>query len=569
MNTKFKDLPILETTKEALEFYNLTDATAIQQLAIPKMLEGKDFIAQAQTGTGKTFAFAIPMVEMIDPNSKNINGLVITPTRELSIQVFKEFLKLVKFYPKLKIALIVGGESYTKQFRELAKNPHIIIATPGRIIDHMERKKVDLSHLNILALDEADEMLKMGFQEDLETILKDTPSTRQTVLFSATMPEFIKKIAKEYQNNSEIIKTEMKSLTLDNIAQYYYLVKREDKLNLLIRLLDLKNINSGIIFANTKADVDRITLHLKDNGYSADSLHGDLKQVQRNTVMQAIRRGDIKMLVATDVAARGLDINNLEIVVNYDIPQQDEIYVHRIGRTGRAGKTGESYSFVTPSKRRNVAILEKYTKSTITHLEIPTEEDISKQNTKAVKDKIKDIIMKNNDENYLYLVKEYLQSEDVKDALINALLKELIPSKKEYPKIDIVRKPEQRQRRDRNQRGANNDNNNRNNRNNRGNNSNNQRDNQRGNQRDNRKERSNNNSEFTKFIINVGKSDNMTPVQLFKMLEFNYKIFSRDIGNIKHNKNDTVFELRTNALNKFDLNKKLSAKNKHISITRV
>ena len=403
MNTKFKDLPILETTKEALEFYNLTDATAIQQLAIPKMLEGKDFIAQAQTGTGKTFAFAIPMVEMIDPNSKNINGLVITPTRELSIQVFKEFLKLVKFYPKLKIALIVGGESYTKQFRELAKNPHIIIATPGRIIDHMERKKVDLSHLNILALDEADEMLKMGFQEDLETILKDTPSTRQTVLFSATMPEFIKKIAKEYQNNSEIIKTEMKSLTLDNITQYYYLVKREDKLNLLIRLLDLKNINSGIIFANTKADVDRITLHLKDNGYSADSLHGDLKQVQRNTVMQAIRRGDIKMLVATDVAARGLDINNLEIVVNYDIPQQDEIYVHRIGRTGRAGKTGESYSFVTPSKRRNVAILEKYTKSTITHLEIPTEEDISKQNTKAVKDKIKDIIMKNNDENYLYL----------------------------------------------------------------------------------------------------------------------------------------------------------------------
>src|SRR5690606_2598203 len=236
-----------------------------------------------------TFAFAIPMVEKIDADLKAIQGLILTPTRELTMQVYKEIIKLVKFYPNLRVTTIVGGESYDKQFRELARKPHIIVATPGRIIDHIDRKTIDLSQVSILTLDEADEMLKMGFQEDLERILQTIPSTRQTVLFSATMPPFIRKIANNYQKNPELLKVDAETLTVDKIIQGYYLVKESDKANLLMRILDSENPKTAIIFANTKADVDRIAETLQQNHFTADALHGDLKQSQRNYVMSRFR----------------------------------------------------------------------------------------------------------------------------------------------------------------------------------------------------------------------------------------------------------------------------------------
>ncbi|HHX76573.1 MAG TPA: DEAD/DEAH box helicase, partial [Acholeplasmataceae bacterium] len=425
----FNDLPILETTKIALEKLGFTETTPIQEQAIPKMIEGLDMIGQAQTGTGKTFAFSIPMVEKTDTSLKQTQGLILTPTRELTNQVYKEIIKLVKFYPELRVTTIVGGESYERQFKELARKPHIIVATPGRIIDHIDRGTVDLSHITTLTLDEADEMLKMGFQDDIERILQTTPATRQTVLFSATMPPFIKKIATNYQKNPVHIKIEAKSLTVDRIEQAYFLVKEKGKLDLLIRLLDLENPSTGIIFVNTKAGVDRITERLQKQGFIADALHGDLKQSQRTNVMNRFRNKQLNLLVATDVAARGLDVDDVEVIINYDLPQQDEIYIHRIGRTGRAGKKGKAYTFVTPSKRRTIEVLAHFTKADIKLLEIPTADSIYKAQIKAFKQDIK-IALKTEYPNNLACISDLIEDETQKDQLINYLLNDKLPVKK-------------------------------------------------------------------------------------------------------------------------------------------
>ena len=302
--------------------------------------------------------------------------MILCPTRELSIQVSKELKKLLTFKHRIKIATIYGGESYERQIRELKNRPQIIVGTPGRIIDHMERKTIDFSNLKHLVLDEADEMLKMGFQDDLETILHDTPKERQTVLFSATMPDFIKKVALHYQNNPEHIVIKKKSLTVEAIKQEVYYCKRESKMDLLIRILDLSGFNSCIIFSNTKSKVDEIVSTLQKNKYLVDGLHGDLKQGVRDRVMNSFRDGNINILVCTDVAARGIDIKGLEAIINYDLPLEDELYVHRIGRTGRAGNEGHSISFATESERRKVSFIERFTKSKMIEMPIPSKEDI-------------------------------------------------------------------------------------------------------------------------------------------------------------------------------------------------
>src|SRR5690554_942601 len=370
MNILFNDLPILEETKQAIQALGLVETTDIQHHTIFKMLEKKDLIGQAQTGTGKTFAFAIPMIEHIDPKNKHIQGLVICPTRELTLQVYKEFLKLIKFNKDIRITSIYGGESYQKQFKALASHPHIVVATPGRAIDHLNRKTIDLSHLEMLIMDEADEMLKMGFQEDLETLLKDTPQDRQTALFSATIPAFIKEVAKKYQKTPDIIKIKTESLTVDKIEQFYYMIKKSDRDQLLLRVLDYYNPSSAIIFANTKKDVDHIAAFLQKYQFEADALHGDLKQSQRDYVMNRFRSRQLTLLVATDVAARGLDISHVDVVFNYELPFEDEIYVHRIGRTGRAGESGKSISFVYPSMRGKLMMIERYIKLKMVELEI-------------------------------------------------------------------------------------------------------------------------------------------------------------------------------------------------------
>ena len=363
MNKLFNELPILNETKEAIKALGLVETTDIQHHTIDHLLEKKDLIGQAQTGTGKTFAFAIPMIEHIDPKSNVIQGLVICPTRELTLQVYKEFVKLVKFNKDIRITSIYGGESYQKQFKALQNRPHIVVATPGRAIDHLERKTMDLSHLEMLVMDEADEMLKMGFQEDLEKLLKDTPQDRQTALFSATMPDFIKKVAQKYQRNPEIVVIKTKALTVDKIDQYYYMIKKSDRDQLLLRVLDFFHPTSAIIFANTKKDVDHVAAYLQKYNYEADALHGDLKQNQRDYVMNKFRSRKLTLLVATDVAARGLDVSHVDVVINYELPFEDEVYVHRIGRTGRAGESGMSISFVYPSMRGKLMLIEKFIKS--------------------------------------------------------------------------------------------------------------------------------------------------------------------------------------------------------------
>ena len=356
----FKDIINDEEILNALEAINISEPSEIQSAAIPLMLTGVDLIGQAQTGTGKTFAYGIPT--LINTTNKPFETLILCPTRELSIQVSKELKKLLTFKHRIKIATIYGGESYERQIRELKNRPQIIVGTPGRIIDHMERKTIDFSNLKHLVLDEADEMLKMGFQDDLETILHDTPKERQTVLFSATMPDFIKKVALHYQNNPEHIVIKKKSLTVEAIKQEVYYCKRESKMDLLIRILDLSGFNSCIIFSNTKSKVDEIVSTLQKNKYLVDGLHGDLKQGVRDRVMNSFRDGNINILVCTDVAARGIDIKGLEAIINYDLPLEDELYVHRIGRTGRAGNEGHSISFATESERRKVSFIERFLK---------------------------------------------------------------------------------------------------------------------------------------------------------------------------------------------------------------
>jgi len=533
----FNDLPILETTKIALEKLGFTETTPIQEQAIPKMIEGLDMIGQAQTGTGKTFAFSIPMVEKTDTSLKQTQGLILTPTRELTNQVYKEIIKLVKFYPELRVTTIVGGESYERQFKELARKPHIIVATPGRIIDHIDRGTVDLSHITTLTLDEADEMLKMGFQDDIERILQTTPATRQTVLFSATMPPFIKKIATNYQKNPVHIKIEAKSLTVDRIEQAYFLVKEKGKLDLLIRLLDLENPSTGIIFVNTKAGVDRITERLQKQGFIADALHGDLKQSQRTNVMNRFRNKQLNLLVATDVAARGLDVDDVEVIINYDLPQQDEIYIHRIGRTGRAGKKGKAYTFVTPSKRRTIEVLAHFTKADINLLGIPTAESIYKEQIKAFKQNIKKAL-KTEYPNNLSFISDLIENEDQKDQLINYLLNDKLPVKKTYEDIEIVQPTRSRNATER-KKG----------------------------QPKNLQQRGR--GQFVDYEVNLGKADNLTPPGLFKIMENEFGIYSKNIGDIKHLKNKTVFGLKKEAQRRINTQKIIKHQGRQIQFKTI
>lgn len=377
------DVDILSALKEM----NINKPTAIQEEAIPCLLEGKDVIGQAQTGTGKTFAYAIPMLERLDWSVPKVQALVMCPTRELSLQVCKEIEKLARF-TRFKVTAIYGGESYDKQFKALAKHPHIIIGTPGRIIDHIERGTLQLNEVSYLVLDEADEMLKMGFEEDMETILKAVPKERQTSLFSATLPSWVRMASTKYMLQPETIRIEKKTLTVDKIKEVLYYVKKEQKKDLLLRILDYYQLSSVMIFANTKAMVDELVLFLQERHFNVDGLHGDLKQISRDRVMQAFRLGSIGIMIATDVAARGIDVENVEAIVNFDLPQENEIYVHRIGRTGRAGKTGLAVTLATTRQKRRVEEIEMYTKSKMEVADIPTPKQIQTKYQKLLTERI-------------------------------------------------------------------------------------------------------------------------------------------------------------------------------------
>ncbi|MGI6731485.1 MAG: DEAD/DEAH box helicase [Anaerovoracaceae bacterium] len=382
-NLNFSELNLSDEVLRGLGDMGFEEATPIQSKAIPHILTGRDLLGQAQTGTGKTCAFGIPAVEMIDINAIGIQVLALCPTRELAIQVAEEIKNVCKYKEGVRILPIYGGQSIDRQIMALKKKPQIIIGTPGRVMDHMRRRTLKLNSLKMLILDEADEMLNMGFREDIDTILEGLPKERQTLLFSATLSKEIKEIARLYQNNPEQIVTVRKELTIPSIEQYYLEVRESSKLELLSRLIDAKNVNLGVVFCNTKRKVDEVTGALQARGYSAEALHGDMKQSERDRVMNKFRKGNIDILVATDVAARGIDVDNVEAVFNYDIPTDEEYYVHRIGRTGRAGKKGVSYSFVFGRDIYKLRDIQRYTKSEILPMKPPTIADVEEVKLEA------------------------------------------------------------------------------------------------------------------------------------------------------------------------------------------
>ena len=376
-SVRFEDLQLDDRILRAVADMGFEEASPIQAKSIPVQLEGVDMIGQAQTGTGKTAAFGIPLLQKIDPKNKKLQAVALCPTRELAIQVAEEIRSLAKYMHGIKVLPIYGGQDIVRQIKGLKDGTQIIIGTPGRVMDHMRRKTVKFDQVHTVIMDEADEMLNMGFLEDMETILSQLPTERQTIMFSATMPPEIQKIAESFQKDPQVIRVVKKELTVPKVTQYYYEVKPRTKVEVMCRLLDLYAPKLSVAFCNTKKQVDELVDELQGRGYFAEGLHGDLKQIQRDRVMNSFRNGRTEILVATDVAARGIDVDDVEAVFNYDIPQDDEYYVHRIGRTGRAGRTGIAFSFVVGWEVYKLRDIQRYCKTKIIPQAVPSLDDIT------------------------------------------------------------------------------------------------------------------------------------------------------------------------------------------------
>ena len=416
---RFDELNLDAKILRAVTDMGFEAASPIQAKAIPLEIEGKDIIGQAQTGTGKTAAFGIPLLQKIDPKNKKLQAVVLCPTRELAIQVADEIRNLAKYMHCIKVLRIYGGQEIVKQIRSLKDGVQVIIGTPGRVMDHMRRKTIKFGQVHTVVLDEADEMLNMGFLEDMETILSELPEERQTVMFSATMPSAIAEIAKKFQKDPEIVKVVKKDLTVPKVTQYYYEVKPKNKIEVMCRLLDMYAPKLSVVFCNTKRQVDELVLALQGRGYFAEGLHGDLKQVQRDRVMNGFRKGRTDILVATDVAARGIDVDDVEAVFNYDIPQDEEYYVHRIGRTGRAGREGKAFSLAVGKEVYKLRDIQRYCKTKIVPQPIPSIDDV----TEIKADKI------------LCQAEELLQDSDM-NRLIDIIEKKVL--EEDYTTLDLA-----------------------------------------------------------------------------------------------------------------------------------
>lgn len=411
-NVRFEELDLIPQIQRAVEEMGFEEASPIQAKAIPVVMSGQDIIGQAQTGTGKTASFGIPLLQKIDPKNKHLQAIVLCPTRELAIQVAEEIRRLAKFMRGIKILPIYGGQDIVKQIRSLKSGTQVMIGTPGRVMDHMRRKTVKLDHVNMIVLDEADEMLNMGFREDIETILGGVPEERQTVLFSATMPKPIMDIARKFQKNAQIVKVVKKELTVPKVEQYYYEVRPKNKSEVLSRLLDIYAPKLSVVFCNTKRGVDTLVEELKGRGYFAEGLHGDMKQQQRDRVMNRFRNGKTDILVATDVAARGIDVDDVEAVFNYDIPQDDEYYVHRIGRTGRAGRTGVAFNFVVGKEVYKLRDIQRYCKTKIIAKKVPSANDVADTKIEKIMTKIDDIIANEDLSRMIDIIEEKVNEEE-------------------------------------------------------------------------------------------------------------------------------------------------------------
>ena len=434
---KFSDLGISEEILRAVEEMGYTQPSPIQQQAIPFVLQGRDLIGQAQTGTGKTAAFAIPIIDLVDPDFNKPQAIILCPTRELAVQVEGEIQKLAKYHKKINSVAIYGGESIDRQIRVLKKGVQIVVGTPGRVQDHINRGTLRLEDAGIIVLDEADEMLDMGFRDDIEAILQEMPEERQTVFFSATMAKPILDLTRKYQKDPEIIKVAKNELTVAKIDQVFYEVKQSLKMELMARLMNIHNYALSVVFCNTKRMTDEVTESLGARGILAEALHGDLSQAQRDKVMGKFRKGLCTVLVATDVAARGIDVDNVEAVFNFDIPLDEEYYVHLIGRTGRAGKSGTAIKFITGRREMmKLKDLERFTKATINKMTPPSvTELVELKKTQFIKDVHR--VLSKQEDNQLFeatigqMLSEGLTQEQISLGLLKMVMGDTVKEMKE------------------------------------------------------------------------------------------------------------------------------------------
>ncbi|MEZ0384622.1 DEAD/DEAH box helicase [Mycobacterium sp. pW045] len=421
-DTTFADLQIHPSVLQAVVDVGYETPSAIQAATIPALLAGSDVVGLAQTGTGKTAAFAIPILSRIDTASKATQALVLAPTRELALQVAEAFGRYGSHLPRVNVLPIYGGASYTVQLSGLRRGAQVVVGTPGRVIDHLERGSLDLSHLDYLVLDEADEMLQMGFAEDVERILADTPEYKQVALFSATMPPAIRRITTRYLHDPVEVTVEAKTTTAENISQRYIEVAGPRKMDALTRVLEVETFEAMIVFVRTKQATEEVAEKLRARGFAAAAINGDIAQAQRERTIASLKSGNIDILVATDVAARGLDVERISHVVNYDIPHDTEAYVHRIGRTGRAGRSGTALLFVSPRERHLLKAIERATRQKLTEATLPTVEDVNAQRVAKFADSITATLGADGTDLFRSLIEEYSREHNVPMADIAAAL---------------------------------------------------------------------------------------------------------------------------------------------------
>ena len=534
---RFNELNLSREVLQAIEEMGFVNPSEVQEGTIPEILDGHDLLAQAQTGTGKTASFGIPMIEKIqDNNYETLQGLVLVPTRELARQVSEELKKLSKHKTFIRVLAIYGGADMGKQLRELKRGASIVVGTPGRIMDHMKRKTLDLSHLKFLVLDEADEMFDMGFRDDMKTIIEKTNDDRQTLFFSATFDNEIKEFSKLYQTNPKKVIIEKKELTAEKIKQYYLELNRNMKTEILNRLILIHKPKKSIIFCNTKRMVENLEDEIAQKGYKVDSLHGDMRQSSRDNVMKKFRKGTIDVLIATDVAARGLDVSDIDIVFNYDLPQQAEYYVHRIGRTARAGKKGLSFTFVTSRDYPKFREIEKYANIKMERIDLPTKGDLERESMENLFDKVSKNILKAEDNvEYSEVLNKLLAQGHSLYDISASLLKMVNESSKsrkitELDKVDFGKKFEMN--------------------------------------RTNRADKSNRKTKTTKemkkikgpkIFINKGKRDGIDSREIIRLIEKHTNVSPGEIGRINIMPNFTFVEIPKNMIK--DAIKDLDGKN--------
>ena len=439
---RFTEFNLSKEIQKGIDELGYEEATQIQSSAIPVLLQGKDIVGQSQTGTGKTAAFGIPVIERINTSEKHIQSVILCPTRELALQVAEDMNLIGKFKKGFYCLPIYGGQSIDRQFRALKQYPQVIISTPGRLLDHINRGTIELSSITCVVLDEADEMLNMGFIEDIEAILETAPKEKQMILFSATMPESILKLTKTYQNDPIHINITHSNLTVADTEQVYFETKERNKLDLLSRLIDMHNLKLSIIFCNTKRRVDEVVETLHAMGYMVEGLHGDMKQASREKVMRGFKNGTTEILVATDVAARGIDVDDIEAVFNFDIPQDEEYYVHRIGRTGRAGKSGKAFTFVTNKEISKLRNIQKFINLKIKLSPIPTFNEVEEKRVVINVEEIRAVIKEGNLAKYAEVLERLMDDDITSVDIASALYKMNFGTEKKVAEIMAIQPKE-------------------------------------------------------------------------------------------------------------------------------